>query len=629
MRIKRVRIANYRCLNDLEVMFDDITTLIGANGVGKSSVLRALEWFFNGDRAAMPTEDDVTTGAETREIMVEVEFRDLTAEDRIALGRYAPMSSETMVVKRRWAAGTDEITVAGRAWPGFAQIRGAVAAMDKRRRYSELRDTHPDFDLPPVRSVAEVDEALFRWEELHPDQLAVTDVPVTQLFNFAGQAKMSGLFDYVFVSADLRADEEARDIKSSVVGRILEQAVDRRDADQELADLGVYMADQHAEIQGRHFTEQLDQLSARLTGVVGELTRGRRIAVTPIVPEFKPPPIQFAVRIADGPADTRVDQQGHGFRRALLISALRLLAESRGIGSNRVICLAIEEPELFQHPVQARAFATVLRKLATEPARGVQVVYATHSPFFLEPEGFPEIRRVTRRTTADTGFSEVSVRSTSRRSVEQRLTGITKPESVRKQLSGVCLTRLPDAFFANAVIIVEGETDRAVLEGCALREDPLNAHGIAIVEAGSKEGIPLAHAILDDLGIPCFTVFDGDIGAGARAANQGKPQHIADQSAVKANHRIQRYLGIAAEDHPPTRVEKGYAVLQDTLETFLVKEWPEWEKTRKELVKTCRGVVGKNAATYRLAAMEASTPPPGLLTQIIDQAKALSPEGSS
>jgi hypothetical protein len=42
---------------------------------------------------------------------------------------------------------------------------------------------------------------------------------------------MSGLFDCAFVSADLRADEEVRDVRSSVIGRILEQAIDRREAD--------------------------------------------------------------------------------------------------------------------------------------------------------------------------------------------------------------------------------------------------------------------------------------------------------------------------------------------------------------------------------------------------------------
>ncbi|MFC5055402.1 AAA family ATPase [Saccharothrix xinjiangensis] len=43
MRIARVRIRNFRCLEDVEVRFDEVTTLIGPNGVGKSTVLRALD----------------------------------------------------------------------------------------------------------------------------------------------------------------------------------------------------------------------------------------------------------------------------------------------------------------------------------------------------------------------------------------------------------------------------------------------------------------------------------------------------------------------------------------------------------------------------------------------------------
>jgi putative ATP-dependent endonuclease of OLD family len=189
MRMRRVRIVNYRCLSDLEVEFDDITTLIGPNGAGKSSVLRALEWFFNGDRVATPTEDDVSAGAEPREIVVEVEFRDLTSEDRVALGRYAPATAGNLIVKRRWQGGADEIWVVGKAFPGFAHVRAAAAAMEKRRLYAEFREANPERDLPPARSVAEVDEALSRWETLHPDQLADTDLGASQLFSFAGQAK--------------------------------------------------------------------------------------------------------------------------------------------------------------------------------------------------------------------------------------------------------------------------------------------------------------------------------------------------------------------------------------------------------------------------------------------------------
>jgi hypothetical protein len=36
---------------------------------------------------------------------------------------------------------------------------------------------------------------------------------------------MSGLFDFVLITADLRASEESSDVKTSIIGRILERTV--------------------------------------------------------------------------------------------------------------------------------------------------------------------------------------------------------------------------------------------------------------------------------------------------------------------------------------------------------------------------------------------------------------------
>lgn len=48
MRLSRVYVSNYRSLKDFEVQIDDYTALVGANGTGKSSLLYALEWFYEG-----------------------------------------------------------------------------------------------------------------------------------------------------------------------------------------------------------------------------------------------------------------------------------------------------------------------------------------------------------------------------------------------------------------------------------------------------------------------------------------------------------------------------------------------------------------------------------------------------
>jgi predicted ATP-dependent endonuclease of OLD family len=47
MKIESVRIKNFRTLRDVTIPFDSVTTFIEPNGTGKSTVLRALDWFFN------------------------------------------------------------------------------------------------------------------------------------------------------------------------------------------------------------------------------------------------------------------------------------------------------------------------------------------------------------------------------------------------------------------------------------------------------------------------------------------------------------------------------------------------------------------------------------------------------
>ena len=60
------------------------------------------------------------------------------------------------------------------------------------------------------------------------------------------------------------------------------------------------------------------------------------------------------------------------------------------------LVLAIEEPELYQHPSRQRHLASVLLNLAIGVIPGVaestQVVYATHSPLFVGLDRFDQIR---------------------------------------------------------------------------------------------------------------------------------------------------------------------------------------------------------------------------------------------
>ncbi|MEI7510092.1 MAG: AAA family ATPase, partial [Flavobacterium sp.] len=48
MRIKTIKIKNFRSYKDeVEIEFGDLTAFVGKNDIGKSTVLEALDIFFN------------------------------------------------------------------------------------------------------------------------------------------------------------------------------------------------------------------------------------------------------------------------------------------------------------------------------------------------------------------------------------------------------------------------------------------------------------------------------------------------------------------------------------------------------------------------------------------------------
>ena len=47
MKLRYVKIKNYRSCENIHIELNSLHALVGANGAGKSSVLRALDFLFN------------------------------------------------------------------------------------------------------------------------------------------------------------------------------------------------------------------------------------------------------------------------------------------------------------------------------------------------------------------------------------------------------------------------------------------------------------------------------------------------------------------------------------------------------------------------------------------------------
>lgn len=626
MRIQSVKIKNFRALRDVIIGFDSVTSFIGPNGAGKSTVLRALDWFFNRGRGQELTEDDYSFGSGEEDITVQVTFSDLTAVDREALGKYVTPATEHFTAWKIHRAGSGEETLSANAkgYNEFSAIKSAGKVAEKKKLYSELRSERPDLDLPPASTGPAIEQAITSWESNHLDELDdVHESLETNFFGFNSNGKMSGLFDFVLVTADLRASEESADGKNSIIGRILERSVDRTAADAEIQAVVEESRQKQQEIYKKKFDEQLVGLTGKLNNVVHSYAPDRQVQVKPSDVELKAPRTTFSVSVLDGDDSTPVENQGHGFQRTLLVSALQVLAESGEAGDQGVICLAVEEPELFQHPIQAQTFAKVLRTLAEDSNKRIQVTYATHSPYFVETRHFDQVRRLTRDKGKE---AVVVVHSASVSDVKSRLDGAVKDSSVDSQLDNVIANQLSIALFAERAFIVEGTTESAIFHGVADREKvgSLEAAGVAVVPAGGKSSIPLVHAILSCMGIPSYALFDGDRGFEERAVNSGKKQGKIDEERsghIKSNRTVLNYFGMDATDFPSAQIGSRAAVFEDHLEAFLADEWPLWGQSCEAVEKDTGVSLKKNQSVYRAATLAAEGEVPEMLQKILTMAK--------
>lgn len=620
MKIQSVRIKNFRTLKDVTISFDSVTTFIGPNGTGKSTVLRALDWYFNGKAGAL-TEKDCSFGATDEDIEVQVTFDGLTDKDREELGKYAPAGVVTFTAwKRRSPDGSESLSANSKSYAPFNAIREKGSAGDKKTAYNELRSLDASLGLSAWTNQDAASQAMVAWEAENTDQLVEAPENLqTNFFGFNSGGKMSGLFDFVLVTADLRAGEESVDGRSSIIGRILERSVDRAAADEEIAKIVESSRVAQQKVYDEKFKSQLEAMTSQLNEVVTSYSPGRAITVSPSEVELKAPRTTFDVAVMDGATETSVERQGHGFQRTLLISALQLLAQSGSASAEGVICLAIEEPELFQHPIQAQAFAKVLRSLAEDAGKRIQVTYATHSPYFVEARHFDQVRRLT-RSTDETPV--VTVHSTTVAGVKAKLAGVTKGATVDRQLDGIITNQLSVALFAHRAFVVEGTTEAAVF--CGLGDKAavgfLETKGVAIVAAGGKSTIPLAHAIVTSLGIPTYALFDGDGGFETRATANGKTRDKIDEekaSHVAANRAALKYFGLTEVDFPSAQVADNIAIFDDHLEAFLGANWPEWVASCQTVEQTSGVTLSKNQLAYRTATLEAEGTIPEMLTQIL------------
>lgn len=307
----------------------------------------------------------------------------------------------------------------------------------------------------------------------------------------------------------------------------------------------------------------------------------------------------------------RAEQMGMGLQSSLTIALLRAYAK---IARQDRAIIAIEEPELFLHPLAQRQFYALMRDLAY-PGAGtpLQILYTTHSGGLIDLEHFDEIC-VIRKELLNAGWSTTCTATRFEALIEQLgeagIVGATT-ESIQARLASTFDRSRADGVFASVVVLVEGPSEQMALPVYADAHGfDLDAENVAVVSAGGKTGIPTLYRIFKGLGIPTYVVWDGDRTTGEHG---------------ETNTHISAMLGVELDEFPDTTITESFAVWTDDLEAELflqVADYRSLEDAAREIYGGAgKGVLARHCATEICGREAVPTP----LAEVLEHVKALVP----
>lgn len=590
MIVKTLHVKNFRSILAEWIDCDNLTVLVGRNGTGKSSFLRAMEMFY--DPKATVTAEDFYAEDTAKEIEIAVTFTDLGTEEKSLFAPY--LDSNDLTVARVFSVSAKKSgTYHGMKLqnPDFAEVRNAGGKAEIRNKYNEIKTADKYSTLPTVRNADQVEEELKKWEAANPGSCTrMRDDGQFFGFTEVGQGYLGRYARFIHIPAVRDAADDAIEGKGSCVTEIMDLVVRRTLASRkDFVALKDDTQTKYREIMDPAKLTELSGLQTQLSGTLRYYAPEASVSLEWVkIVDIDFPLPKAEVKLQENGYKSSVQRTGHGLQRAFILTMLQHLVAAKGVegamdegcatetaipeqGEAQLpgLVLAIEEPELYQHPSSQRHLASVLLKLAQGVIPGVakktQVLYSTHSPLFVGLDRFEQIRLLRKAENA-AGKPMVT------KAVKAELDAVAEElwvaggrqgskytgDTLRPRLQAVMTPWVNEGFFADVAVLVEGEDDRAAILGVAksMGHD-FDSGGISVIPCIGKNNLDRPLVIFRHLGILVYVIWDGDYGE--------------QEAQAEDNRQLLRLLGEPEADWP-CGVQDRRACFKTKLETTLEEE---------------------------------------------------------
>ena len=391
MKIDSAKIKNFRGYRDeTEIKLNDLTVFVGKNDIGKSTILEALDIFFNDGKGVIKLDKtDVNVKGRKEgnlDIEISVCFSELPEKKIIDSTVETSLQNEFMlnvdgqleVIKRYKNGGAAKIFI-----KAMHPTNNKCAELLLKKN-GDLKKIIKSENIECENQTVNVNMRQAIWDKFTDDlQLDNIEIDVSKEDAKKIWEKLSNYLPvYSLFQSDRKnsdGDDEIQDPLKTAVKQILNDA-----------ELKATLSEVAAEVENK-----LKEVADRTLTKLREMDPAIAASLNPVIPSAESLKWQdvFKNVSISGDDDIPINKRGSGVKRLVLLNFFRAEAERHyQEQGNTGVIYAIEEPETSQHSDNQRVLIEAFKTLAS--ASNTQVILTTHSSYIVKQLQFTDLRLI-------------------------------------------------------------------------------------------------------------------------------------------------------------------------------------------------------------------------------------------
>ncbi len=378
MILKKLILKNFRGYKNETININkDMNVIIGKNDVGKSTILEALDIFFNPTKAKIDINDYcVYADGEDKVMSISCCFK--VEDDSIVIDSTNITSCKDefilnkdglLEIKQQWDCSKGKLTASSLSTYmvcDYPTLYEKPLLLEKINALQKKYDKYKDDPIyvPEKRTIsAELRKAIYSKELVDPIEKELTDIDISKegakdiWTSLSKQLPCYFLFESDRKNTD--KDSEIQDPLKAVTRRVIEN-----------------MEAEIKKLQDE-VKAQVEDIGKKTIDKLSELDKNIAKDIRPSV-NLKPIDSSFSFDLISDD-NIPLNKRGSGVRRLILLSYFRADAEEALLSNpNRQMIYAIEEPETSQHPDYQKMILETLIDLSQKQTH--QILITTHTP---------------------------------------------------------------------------------------------------------------------------------------------------------------------------------------------------------------------------------------------------------